>query len=221
VLAAGKGARPALSKLCELYWDPLYAFVRRQGLSADDAKDLTQGFFTRLLEKNDLAVADPSRGRFRAWLLTAARHYLANEWDRERAKKRGGAQLRLPLEDAEAFFSRKHCHGLTPERAYDRRWAEMLLQRVLETLGEEYRLADKESRFDKLKGTLTRDEGDSYASIAAELGMEVGAVRIAAFRLRERFKELLHEEILHTVEKPEDVDDELRFLLSTFEDEDE
>jgi RNA polymerase sigma-70 factor (ECF subfamily) len=221
VLAAGHQATPesrkALSELCALYWHPLYAFVRRQGLSPEEAKDLTQGFFARVLEKNDLAVADPGRGRFRAWLLTSARHYLANAWDHERAQKRGGQQVRIDAEDAEAFFNQEPAPGLTPERAFERRWAERLLHHVLTALGEEYRRDGQERRFEKLKQTLTGESQDTYARIAAELGMKEGAVKVAAFRLRKRYQELLLQEISHTVQ-PEDIDDELRFLLSTFED---
>ncbi len=233
-MAAGRNggpeARKALAELCELYWYPLYAFVRYQGLPAEEAKDLTQGFFTRLLEKNEFAVADPTRGRFRAWLLTSVKHYLANEWDRERAKKRGGNLVRLGLEDAEAFFSQHAVCRHTPERAYVRRWAEKLLQHVLETLGEEYERDGKASRFEKVKKTLIPGDEDSYASIAAELGTTAGAVRTEAFRLRKRFRELLLVELSHTVGNPtdpdddpdpEDIADELRFLLSSFEDEDE
>ncbi len=221
MLAAGRDAAPearkALSELCELYWSPLHAFVRRQGLPAEEAKDLTQGFFARLLEKNALAVATPSRGRFRSWLLASVKHYLANEWDRERAKKRGGDRLRLGHEDAEGCLSQELDPGLTPERAFERRWAERLLQHVLAALGEEYARGGKALRFDKLKKTLTGEE-HSYSRIAAELGMTVGAVRTEACRLRQRYQELLLQELSHTVEKPEDVADELRFLISIFED---
>jgi RNA polymerase sigma factor (sigma-70 family) len=222
VLAAGQDATPqarkALSELCELYWYPLYAFVRRQGLPAEEAKDLTQGFFTRLLEKKELAVADPSRGRFRSWLLASVKHYLANEWDRERALKRGGARVQIAIEDAEGCLDQEPAPGLTPERAFERRWAERLLRHVLAALGEEYERGGKALRFDKLKKTLTGEEGDSYARIAAELGMTVGAVRTEACRLRQRYQEMLLQELSHTVEHPEDVADELRFLISAFED---
>lgn len=231
-MAAGRNggpeARKALAELCELYWYPLYAFVRYQGRPADEAKDLTQGFFTRLLEKKELEDADPTRGRFRAWLLTSVKHYMANEWDRERAKKRGGNLVRLELEDAESFFSQHPVCHLTPERAFVRRWAERLLQHVLAALGEEYERAGKASRFEKVKKTIIPGDEDSYASIAAELGTTVGAVRTEAFRLRKRFRELLLQALSHTVGNPTDPDDdpdpgdiadELRFLLSSFEDE--
>lgn len=222
VLAAGRVAAPearkALSELCKLYWYPLYVFVQRQGFPAEEAKDLTQGFFARLLEKNDLAVAERSRGRFRAWLLASLKHYLANEWDRERAKKRGGDWVRLEFEDAEGCFSQEPSPGLTPERAFERRWAERLLGTVLAALGEEYKRGGKERRFDKLKTLLTGEGRDSYAHLAAELDMKEGAVKTEVFRLRQRYQQLLLQELSHTVEKPEDVADELRFLLSALED---
>jgi RNA polymerase sigma factor (sigma-70 family) len=221
VLAAGRDAAPetrkALSELCSLYWSPLHAFVRRQGLPAEEAKDLTQGFFARLLEKNDLSVATPGRGRFRSWLLASVKHYLANEWDRERAKKRGGDWVRLELDDAEDCFGQEPDPGLTPERAFERRWAERLLMSVLVALGKEYKRGGKERRFDKLKTTLVGEGGDSYARIAAELDMKEGAVKTEVFRLRQRYRELLLQELSHTVEKPEDIADELRFLISAFE----
>ncbi|MBN1207458.1 MAG: sigma-70 family RNA polymerase sigma factor [Myxococcaceae bacterium] len=221
VLAAGADtapeARKALSELCGLYWSPLYAFLRRQGRSADEAQELTQGFFARLLEKNDLAVADPGRGRFRAWLLASIRHYAANERERERAKKRGGGQVRIDLDEAELQFSQEPMPGLTPERAFERRWALALLENALAALREEYARRGQELLFDKLKGALNGEEEASYSRIAAELGMTVSAVKVNAFRLRRRYRELLRGEISHTVEDPEDVDAELRFLFSALE----
>lgn len=222
MLAAGRDttpqARKALSELCELYWYPIYSFVQRQGIPAEEAKDLTQGFFARLLEKNELAIADPGRGRFRMWLLAAVKHYLANEWDRERAKKRGGDWVRITPKDEEGYFSQEPAPGPTPEQAFERRWAERLLENVLAALGEEYKRRGKDLLFDKLKKTLTGEEENAYSLIAAELGMTADAVKVMAFRLRRRYRELLLGEIAHTVENPEDVDDELRFLISTFED---
>ncbi|HYO59819.1 sigma-70 family RNA polymerase sigma factor [Archangium sp.] len=222
VLAAGQPGTPeahkALSELCALYWYPLYDFIRRQGLPVDKAKDLTQGFLARVLEKNDLAVVEPGRGRFRSWLLASVKHYLANEWDRERAEKRGGARVQIDIEDAEALFNQEPMPGLTPERAFERHWAMSLLRNVLTALGEEYKREGQELRFEKLKQTITGEEGASYVHIATELGMKEGTVKKAAFRLRQRYQELLLEELSHTVEKPEDVADELRFLISAIED---
>jgi RNA polymerase sigma-70 factor (ECF subfamily) len=222
VLAAGGKAAPetrtALSELCEIYWSPLYAFVRHQGHSAEDAKDLLQGFFARLLEKNELAVADPGRGRFRSWLLASVKHYLSNAWERDRAHKRGGNQVRLGGEDAERHLDQQPDSGLTPEQAYERRWAEQLLKNVLAALGEEYARGGKGPLFEKLKQTLTGEAGDSYSRLAEELGMTPSAVKVAAFRLRQRYQAMLHWEVSHTVESPEEVADELRFLISALED---
>ncbi|HEX8825742.1 MAG TPA: sigma-70 family RNA polymerase sigma factor [Archangium sp.] len=223
VLAAGrkggtKEGHRALSELCEIYWYPVYTFVRRRGHPEDEARDLTQGFFTRLLEKNDLEDAKPSKGRFRAWLRQSVKNYLTNEWDRERALKRGGAQVRFSLQEAEDALNWEAASGLTPERAFDRSWVERLLRHVLATLGEEYERDGNGPRFEQLKKSLTGEEGDSYEHIASELGMTEAAVRTAAYRLRKRFRTLLLEEISHTVEHPEDVADELRFLISVFED---
>lgn len=221
VLAAGHPstpeARKALSELCELYWPPLHAFIQRRGHTAEAAKDLTQGFFTRLLEKHGLSAADPHRGRFRAWLMTSARHYLANEWDRGNALMRGGDQVHLPLEDAEGNPLPVPAPGLTPEQAFERCWTERLLARVLATLREEYASDGRGPLFDRLKTTLTGASEDEYAVLAEELGMKAGAVKTAASRLRTRYRERLHEEVRHTVEQPEDVADELRLLIGSLE----
>jgi RNA polymerase sigma-70 factor (ECF subfamily) len=218
VLAAGGDpvpeSRKALSELCELYWPPLYAFLRRKGHSADEAMEPVQGFFARLLEKNDLKVADPSRGRFRAWLLASLRHYAANEWDRAQAKIRGGGQAHIEFKEAERHLRQELAHELTPEQAFELSWALALLEHVMATLRQEYAGRGKELLFDKLRGTLNGEQEESYPRIAAELGMNVGAVKVNAFRLRRRYRELLLEEISQTVESPEDVEDELRFLLS-------
>lgn len=210
-------AREALSELCALYWPPLHAFIQRQGYTAEVAKDLTQGFFTRLLEKDALAAATPHRGRFRAWLMASARHYLANEWDRSHALMRGGDRVHLPLEDGEGNPLPVPAPGLTPEQAYERCWAERLLARVLAALREEYASDGRGPLFDRLKPTLTGASEDAYAVIAGALGMKAGAVKTAACRLRTRYRERLHEEVRHTVEKPEDVADELRFLIGALE----
>jgi RNA polymerase sigma factor (sigma-70 family) len=222
VLAAGRDgtplAREALEKLCGLYWSPLYDFVRRQGLPADKARDLTQGFFARMLEKKDLAIADPSRGRFRAWLLMCIKHYLLNEWDREQAIKRPDSRLQVNFDEAERHFSAGLASKLTPERVFVRSWAEKLLQHVLSVLGDNYVRAGKARLFDSLKMTLTGEKGASYARIAEALGKTEAAVKIEASRLRKRYQELLYQEISHTVESPKDILDELRFLLSAFQD---
>jgi len=220
IRAASRGTTPeaheALATLCGLYWYPLYAFTRRQGHGPEDAHDLVQGFFTRLLEKNDLAAVDRQRGRFRAWLLSSLKHFLANEWDRERTQKRGGGQtlLSIDAEAAEGRYQHEPSHDLTPERLYERRWALTLLEHVMSTLEDECARLGRQELFEKLRGTLTADAGKvPYAQVAEALGMSEGAVKTAAHRLRGRFREVLRSEIAQTVETPEEIDDEIRLLL--------
>lgn len=224
ILAAGQGttsgAHEALSTLCGLYWYPLYAFTRRQGREPEDARDLVQGFFTRLLERNDLATVDRQRGRFRAWLLASLDHYLANEWNRERSQKRGGGLsfLSIDAKAAEGRYQHEPSHGLTPEKLYERRWALTLLEHVLSTLEEECTRLGKRPLFEKLRGTLTGEVGQvRYTEVAGTLGMSPGAVKVAAHRLRGRYRELLRAEIAQTVEQPEEIDDEIRLLLVSLE----
>ena len=226
VTAAGRNnspeARKALGDLCRLYWYPVYAFVRRRGKNAEDALDLTQGFFTRLIEKNDLADADRSRGRFRAWLLASVKNYLANEWDKAVAQKRGGGKkvfsFDIDPDDAERRYRREPAHQATPERIYDRRWALTLLEQALATLEEESKREGKQELFAALKPTLSADARDpadeSYRDLAARLGTSEGAVKVAAHRLRRRYRDLLRAEISETVATPEDIDDEIRDLFT-------
>lgn len=226
VTAAGKRntpeARRALSDLCRLYWYPVYAFVRRRGYGAEDALDLAQGFFTRLIDKNDLAAADRTRGRFRAWLLTAVKHYLANEWDKATAEKRGGGRavfsFDIDSDDAERRYRREPAHQVTPERVYDRRWALTLLEQALATLEAESGAEGKKELFEALKPTLTADGRDgrdeSYMDLAARLGTSEGAMKVAAHRLRRRYRDLLRGQIAETVEREEDVDEEIRDLFA-------
>jgi RNA polymerase sigma factor (sigma-70 family) len=220
VVAAAQGrsspaSREALSVLFEAYWYPLYAYVRRRGHSVEEAEDLTQGFFARLLEKHGLEAAAPERGRFRSYLLGALKHFLANEWDQSRARKRGGAVRRLPLdlENAEARYSLEPGHELTPEKVYERRWALTLLELVLSRLEAEH--AGKKARsFQRLKSFLTGDGGcASYAQAAAELDLSEGAVKVAVHRLRRRYRDLLRREIAQTVDSEEAIEDEVRHLF--------
>ena len=218
MLAAGRGpasrSREALATLCESYWYPVYAFVRRLGHSAADAEDLTQAFFARLLEKDFVGAADPERGRFRSFLLASVKHFLANERDRETALKRGGGAAVVSLDDAERRYRREPSHGLTPERAFERRWALTLLERTLAALREEQERAGHAERFTRLKCFLTGEGGaPSHAEVAAELGMTEGAVKVAVHRLRRRYRELLRAEIAETIADPSAVDDELRELF--------
>ncbi len=221
VLAAGQPAtaasREALATLCQVYWYPLYAYARRQGSRAEDAQDLTQEFFVRILEKDYLRVADPERGKFRSFLLTAFKHFLTKEHDRAQALKRGGGSQLLPLDfqAGEQRYSREPTHQATPERIFERRWALTLLDRVLGRLREEFKQAGKQKIFERLKTCLTgeKNPGNSYQQLAAELQMTEGAVKVAVYRLRRRYQELLREEIAQTVAAPEDIDDELRHLF--------
>lgn len=226
VLAAGarwgrgepetQSARDALADLCAAYWYPLYAFVRRRGFRPDEAADLTQSFFASLLERGSLSDADRSRGRFRNFLLGALDHFLANEWRREQAQKRGGGRDALPLdfEAGEQRFLREPADELTPERAFERRWALTLLDQVLNRLRGEYVRAGKPELFDHLHDCLLGDASAvSHETIGQRLGMSAGAVKVAAHRLRRRCRDLLRAEIAQTVSSPEEVEDELRQLF--------
>jgi RNA polymerase sigma-70 factor (ECF subfamily) len=220
VLAAADGATPqadeALAALCATYWYPLYAFIRRRGHDPDRAADLTQGFFTRLLEKEDLRSVDPSKGRFRAFLLAACKHFLANEHDRQTAQKRGSGRCPVSIDrrDAEGRYLAEPAHDLTPERLFERRWALGLLEQSLDQLGRESRQAGKGELYERLKSILTGAEGVvSYAQVGTGLGMSEAAVKKAAQRLRQRYREILRERIAGTVDDPGEVDDEIRTLF--------
>jgi RNA polymerase sigma-70 factor (ECF subfamily) len=220
VLAAGRRsgdhAAEALATLCDTYWYPVYAFIRRQGHDADHGRDLTQEFFARVLEKNYFGDADPARGRFRTFLLTSIRHFLSNERDREQALKRGGKTppLSLDLETADGAYQLEGRDDLTPEKLFDARWATLLLDRALGRLHDEYVAAGKNDLFDGLKGFLTGDSDDvPYADTARALDMSEGAVKVAVHRLRRRFRDALIKEIAETVSDPADIDAEIRHLL--------
>jgi RNA polymerase sigma factor (sigma-70 family) len=222
VLAAGhRGsaeAAAALERLCSLYWVPLFAFVRRQGHSVEEAEDLTQAFFTRLIEKEVLSEADRSRGRFRTFLLTSCQNFLANERDRTFAAKRGGGRTLLSIDvpAAEARYQRAMAHDETPERLYDRQWCLTLLARVLDDLRDEYVAAGKERIFERLRGFLTMDDdAGSHAEAAHDLEMTIAAVKVAVHRLRKRYRDALREHVSATVASPDEVEEERRYLLKT------
>jgi RNA polymerase sigma-70 factor (ECF subfamily) len=215
--AAGDAAsREALATLCENYWYPLYAYLRRQGQSPEDAQDLVQGFFARVLEKDALSHVDPARGRFRSFMLASLKHYVSNERVRASAQKRGGPLPPLPfeVETAEGQYRLEPRDDTTPETLFDRRWALTLLARVLTTLRAEFQKAGKERLFDRLKGFLTAEDMElSYREIGAELGLSEGAVKVTVHRLRRRFRTLLQDEIAETVTRGEDVEDEIQYLF--------
>lgn len=221
--AAGRGsadASEALARLCALYWYPVFAFVRRQGHSPEDAEELTQSFFTRVIEKNDLEDADRTRGRFRTFLLTACQHFLSNERDRARRLKRGGGFVHVPIDlaAAEARYERAVADRETPERLYERQWCLTLLESVLESLRQEYRAAGREKLFNRLAGFLTFDDSTgTYADAACELSMTPAAVKVAAYRLRNRYRDSLRQHVADTLNAGEEVQDEIRYLLKTLD----
>ena len=211
----GSGVREALAKLCHTYWFPLYAFVRRQGVSSHDAQDLTQEFFARLLEKGWLGSVQRERGRFRSWLLASMKHFLANEWERSRAGKRGGGAVPFSFDELDAESRLAHEPATdSAEKIYDRRWAMTLLDTVMARLRTEMAGAGKLAHFEALKFCLT-GEKNAYAEVGARLAMSEGAVKVAVHRLRERYRALLRAEIAETVATPEEIEDELRALLAT------
>ena len=209
-------AQAALAALCESYWYPLYAFIRRQGYSMEDARDLTQEFFARLLEKDYLGSVDREKGKFRAFLLACCKHFLANERDRSQAQKRGGRKLlSFDAHAAESRYTGEPSHNLTAEKLFERRWALVLLQNVLSRLRGEQEKAGKGPHFDQLKGFLAGERGaQRYAQVAEALGTTVGALKVAVHRLRARYRELLHEEIARTVKDPADVETEIQNLFA-------
>jgi RNA polymerase sigma-70 factor (ECF subfamily) len=221
VVLAAQGETPAaqraLEKLCRTYWRPIYGFVRRQGVGPDEAKDLTQGFFALLLERRDLNTVRQEKGRLRSYLLTSLKHFLTNERNRAMAIKRGQGQRLIPLEDLRERerVSFESADTLAADQIYERRWALSVLDQVLGRLEDEYRATGKMALFGRLQKSLI-DESDhpSQADTAHELGMTENAVRQASYRLRQRYRQVLHEEIAHTVMVPSDIEDELHHLIA-------
>lgn len=215
VRAAGASAADALESLCAAYWFPLYAYVRRHGFSKEDAEDLTQAFFAKLLERRDFAGLKQENGRFRAFLLAALKNFLSNERDRAGRQKRGGniPHFSLDWQSADTQFQIADSGQVPPDAAYDREWAVALLERVISKLCEE----SAADRFEHLKGYLTVGKGEiSYATAAMALAMDEGAVRVAVHRLRKRYRELLRTEVADTLSDPAMVDEELAVLLGAF-----
>ncbi len=221
VLEAGRGqqadADAALAELCQKYWLPLYAYVRRRVHDTNEAQDLTQEFFARLLEKDILAEANPDRGRFRSFLLTAMQNFLTNEWRKAQATKRGGGVQLLSLDftvgDSKLHF--EPGHHWTAERIFERNWGITLLDHVLARLRDEYAVAGKENLFDALRPFISsnREEG-SFVALGEQLSMTEGAAKVAAHRLRKRYRELLRAELAQTVADPADVDAEIAWLFN-------
>ncbi len=221
VLTAGRSdttrSQDALTKLCQTYWYPLYAYVRRHGYSAHDAQDLTQAFFAHLLERHSLAAADPNRGRFRSFMLGVMNHFLANERDRAGAQKRGGGVTHLPLQfdTAETRYGHEPPDNTTPEQNYERRWAMALLEEVLRRLADEYKHDGHAELFAGINPCLVGERANQpYAELATRLGVSENTVKSSVHRLRQRYRQLLREEIAHTVAMPGEVDEELRHLFT-------
>jgi RNA polymerase sigma-70 factor (ECF subfamily) len=221
VASAGKGNEPAatgaLAELCELYWYPLYVYIRRRVASVHEAQDATQAFFAHLLEQGFVASADPERGRFRTFLLTTCKRFLINEWHKARAAKRGGGRrpLSLDFDSGESKLSIVAINTLSAEQLYDQQWAIALLERVMEQLRAEYAAKDRLAYFEVLYRFLAGSpEGTRYADAARALGISEATAKVAVHRMRRRYRELLRSEIGQTVERPEEVDDEIRDLFN-------
>jgi RNA polymerase sigma-70 factor (ECF subfamily) len=213
--AQSPDAAAALATLCETYWYPVYAFIRRTGLDGDAAKDMTQAFFTRVLEKDYFGQARQERGRFRSFLLSAVRHFLANERDFAQAQKRGGSHPHLSLEfdDGERTYQIEPVDLDTPERLYERRWALAAIDGALARVRTRYEHSGKVELFARLRPFLTGDEPQSYAELATALGVTEGSLRVAVHRMRQQFAATMREIIADTVAGPDEVDEELRELM--------
>lgn len=220
VLAAGQSENActaaALECLCRTYWYPLYAFIRREGYQAPDAQDLTQGFFSRLLAKNYLGQVDPQKGKFRSFLLAALRHFLSDQRDRDRAAKRGGGAeiLSLDAQDAEERYRLEPMEQMDAQKIFERRWAITLLEQALARLRDESARAGKAELFECLRDFVAGVSEVSYAAAAARLGQTGSAVKSALHRLRQRYHELVREEVAHTVADPAEIDAEIRYLIT-------
>jgi len=213
--ADSPAAREALATLCRAYWSPIYAYLRRRGADTERARDLTQGFFAQLLEKNYVGDARPERGRFRTFLLTSLQHYAANVWNREHAKKRGGDAPPISIDavDAEHGYQLEPFHEETPERIFDRRWARTLLETSLERLRDESKGSGAAARHELLAPFMGGDAPSGYREVAEELQMTESAVRVTVHRMRRRFRAILRDEVARTLQDETLVDDELRHLF--------
>ncbi len=212
-------ASEALASLCQSYWPPLYSFIRRQGSSVEDAQDLTQKYFARVLERNYFSAADRKKGKLRTFLLSTLKHFLANEYDRTQALKRGGGQVIIPLDTdfAEGRHGVDPGHEITPERQFEQNWAMTLLDKVMAELRKDYARAGKTNQFDEFKPFISDPNPSvAFSEVASRLGMTEAAVKMAVSRLRQRYRRLLREQIARTVSSPDEVDDEIRHLFAVF-----
>ncbi len=215
------GVQEALEQLCRAYWYPLCAYIRRQGHEEAAAKDLTQEFFARLLEQKSLRLADRKRGRFRSFLLSSLKNFLINEWTKANREKRGGGRPMLSLDEqmAESRFDAEPATGQPPDSLFDRNWAATLLERALAALRAEFAQAGKLAMFERFEVYILGEKNSlPYAEMARELGVTEGAARVAAHRLRQRYGELLRNEVAQTVSTPAEVNEELRYLVSVLRD---
>ncbi len=211
-------SRQALAALCQAYWHPVYAFIRRNGYDRDQSQDLCQQFFALLLEKNYLLDANRDRGRFRSFLLTAVKHFLANEWDRAHALKRGGGRTAVSIDfvEAERWYAPAAVEESTPESIFERRWALSVLEHVTVRLRSGFTAMGKAEEFDRLFMFLNREpDTKRYGEVAKQMGLSAGALRTAVHRMRKKYRKLLRAEIGATVSTPEETDEEIRFLLAT------
>jgi len=213
-------ARAALEKLCQSYWYPLYVYVRRRGYKAEDAEDLTQAFFFQVLEKNYLGAVDRRKGKFRSFLLAALNHFLSNERDFRNAEKRGGGKKLISLDEqaAEERYQHEPFTEVSPEVIFEQRWANTVVEQAQQCLREEYKAAGKSELFDALRTFLTEGAGSGdYTQVAPRLKMSPATVAVAVHRLRQRFGEVIREEIAKTVARPEEVEPELRHLVEVLQ----
>lgn len=225
VLAAGgttsPGAAAALEQLCRKYWYPLYAYVRRQGHNPEDAQDLVQEFFFRFLRQRSVRRADRNRGRFRTFLLSSLKHFLINEWSKANREKRGGGRplISLDADESETRFLAEPADHRSPDKAFDRQWAMVILDRVMAEVQAEFAVGDRGWVFDELKPLLMGEESEiSYAELAPRLGMTHGQLKVNVHRLRRRYREVLRKEIAQTVDEPGVVEDEIRELVAALRD---
>ena len=214
--AGDERAERALAEICEAYWFPLYVFVRRAGYAAADAEDLTQSFFAKLIEKGYLQQADRERGRLRSFLLTSLKHFLADEWDKSQALKRGGGKTFVAIDQdaAEERYALEPADEASPERLFEKRWALTLLENIVAELREEFVASGKSELFDGLQPFLAWNSAEeSYREVAGRLGVSENSARVTVFRMRKRYGELMRRHIAETVNSEEEVEEEMQFLM--------